>query len=97
MSTRIQIRRGKAAFWVDENPVLFPGEPGFETDTKKLKIGDGETPWNELEYFGGLSIDPGADDATATELILAHLADLTPHPVYDDGPSLLLLYQNAKV
>ena len=29
------------------------GEPGYELDTGKLKIGDGMTPWNTLEYFGG--------------------------------------------
>jgi len=50
-NSRIQFRRGKAAFWTDENPVLRPGEPGFETDTEKLKIGDGRTHWRELEYF----------------------------------------------
>lgn len=96
-NSRIQLRRGKAAFWTDENPTLHLGEPGYETDTKKLKIGDGETPWRELEYFDGLSIDPGMGDATAMELILAHISDATPHSVYDDGPSLDLLYQNAKV
>lgn len=26
-----------------------------------------------------------------------HILDETPHPVYDDGPSFALLYQNAKV
>ena len=26
-----------------------------------------------------------------------HVISPTPHPVYDDGPSLSLLYQNAKV
>ena len=29
--------------------------------------------------------------------VAAHIESETPHPVYDDGPSLLLLYQNAKV
>jgi hypothetical protein len=28
------------------------GEPGLETDTRKLKFGDGITPWNSLEYSG---------------------------------------------
>jgi hypothetical protein len=26
-----------------------------------------------------------------------HIADPEPHPAYDDGPSLFLLYENAKV
>lgn len=95
MASRIQLRRGKAAFWTDENPVLRSGEPGFETDTRKLKMGDGKTNWRELAYFTGLDLDAGEGDPTA--MILAHLEDLTPHPVYDDGPSLALLYENAKV
>lgn len=96
-NSQIQLRRGKAVFWTDENPVLRPGEPGYETDTHKLKIGDGVTFWRELDYFNGLDLDPGTDDATAMELILAHISDPTPHAVYDDGPSLFLLYENAKV
>lgn len=97
MPSRIQFRRGKAAFWTDENPVLRSGEPGYEIDTGKFKMGDGETHWRELDYFGGLDLEPGVDDATAMELILLHLDDPTPHSVYDDGPSLVLLYENAKV
>lgn len=50
--SRIQVRRGTAAFWRDENPTLHPGEPGLETDTNKYKFGDGEMPWNELPYAG---------------------------------------------
>ena len=50
-NSRIQLRRGKAAFWTDENPVLHPGEPGYEMDTEKLKIGDGVTHWTELDYL----------------------------------------------
>jgi len=97
MPSQIQLRRGTAAFWTDENPVLHQGEPGYETDTGKLKFGDGETFWRELPYFTGLELDPDEDDATAMELITAHLVDVTPHPVYDDGPSLVLIYENAKV
>lgn len=29
--------------------------------------------------------------------VLDHVNSLTPHPVYDEGPSLFLLYENAKV
>ena len=46
----IQIRRGTAASWVSENPILESGEFGLETDTGKTKIGDGTTVWNSLVY-----------------------------------------------
>lgn len=53
MADLIQLRRGTAAQWTAANPVLRNGEPGAETDTKKLKVGDGTTAWNSLAYIGG--------------------------------------------
>jgi hypothetical protein len=50
MAVRIQLRRDTAANWTAENPVLSLGEPGIETDTYKVKLGDGTTPWNSLDY-----------------------------------------------
>lgn len=49
----IQFRRGTAAAWTSANPVLSAGEPGFESDTNKQKIGDGTTAWNSLPYASG--------------------------------------------
>ncbi len=48
---KIQIRRGDADTWTNLNPTLLMGEWGLETDTKKVKIGDGQTEWNSLEYW----------------------------------------------
>lgn len=48
--SRIQLRRGTAAQWTSVNPTLYIGELGFETDTLKIKIGDGVTAWNSLAY-----------------------------------------------
>lgn len=39
-----------AAGWTASNNILPAGMPGFESDTKKFKIGDGATRWNVLEY-----------------------------------------------
>jgi hypothetical protein len=50
-TTRIRLRRGTAAQWSAANPVLALGEPGFETDTSRVKIGDNTTAWNALAYF----------------------------------------------
>lgn len=47
---RIQWRSGTAAQWTTANPTLYAGEPGYETDTLKYKIGDGVTAWNSLPY-----------------------------------------------
>jgi len=52
--TLIQIRRGTASSWNSSNSnlgaVLSAGEFGYETDTGRLKIGDGSTVWNNLPY-----------------------------------------------
>lgn len=47
---RIRIRRGTAAHWTASNPVLALGEAGLETNTRRIKYGDGFTAWNDLEY-----------------------------------------------
>lgn len=48
----IQLKRGKSSSWTTLNPVLSPGEPGFEIDTGKVKIGNGIDEWVELPYLG---------------------------------------------
>jgi hypothetical protein len=50
--TAIQIRRGTASQWTSANPTLAAGEWGLETDTGKVKIGDGSTAWNSEPYIG---------------------------------------------
>jgi hypothetical protein len=51
MPVRFQLRRDTSTSWSSINPTLEPGEPGLETDTFKLKIGDGATTWNSLAYY----------------------------------------------
>ena len=58
---KIKFRRDTAATWTEANPVLAQGEPGFEHNTGRLKIGDGVTAWNSLAYSGGGS---GGGDLT---------------------------------
>ena len=50
MSDIIQIRRDTAANWTSADSTLAQGEFGYETDTGKLKIGDGSTEWTSLGY-----------------------------------------------
>lgn len=42
------LRRATATEWATSNPTLRAGEPGFESDTNQLKIGDGVRSWNAL-------------------------------------------------
>ena len=47
-----QLKRGYADRWIEINPILKQGEPGFEIDTGKLKIGNGIDTWINLPYIG---------------------------------------------
>jgi hypothetical protein len=85
-----KFRRDEAADWVVANPVLADGEPGVERDTGKLKIGDGVTSWIDLPYFVPF-------EAVWAATFPEHVNSELPHPVYDDGASFTLLYENAKV
>ena len=47
---KIRIRRDSSTNWSNSNPILDVGEIGFETDTYKLKVGNGLDVWNNLNY-----------------------------------------------
>jgi hypothetical protein len=51
MAYQIQFRRGTASQWTTANPTLAQGELGLETDTDKVKVGDGSTAWTSLSYW----------------------------------------------
>lgn len=50
MASIIQFKRGRAASWTSQNLLLLAGEPGYEIDTGRLKIGNGTDKWNDLPY-----------------------------------------------
>ena len=53
---QFQLRRGIASEWTSVNPILAAGEIGVETDTNRIKIGNGTSNWASLLYFiGGAS------------------------------------------
>lgn len=48
---RLRSRRDTAANWTAANPVLLNGELGIETDTRRIKVGDGSSTWTALPYY----------------------------------------------
>jgi hypothetical protein len=55
MATQIKLRRDTTANWALEDPVLAQGEPGYDTDTGELKIGNGSSAWTSLPTVSGSS------------------------------------------
>lgn len=89
----IKFRRDSSHRWREHNPVLAQAEPAYETDSGKFKIGDGTKRWNDLEYFNPMT------DLDLTARLEAYVKALEEQAsLFDeDGPSLFLLYENAKV
>ena len=76
---RIRLRRAPSGEWISVNPILALGEPGYETESRYLKVGDGITSWSGLSYVNippvkinfpeiYLSIADGADPRVAINL-----------------------------
>jgi hypothetical protein len=53
VNAKLKNRRDTSANWSAANPILLAGEMGIESDTGKIKFGDGVTAWNSLNYFSG--------------------------------------------
>lgn len=102
--TQIQIRRGAAASWTASNPILAQGELGYETDTQKIKIGNGSSAWNSLTYFpvawsalngAPAVIASGATKAEARASIDAASLDSNGRVPVSQLPASLMQYQGV--
>jgi len=76
MADIIQLKRGKSTTWQNKNLLLLAGEPGFEIDTCRLKIGDGKTKWNDLPYIG----TAGSGPIVLPDNIMFYLGKITSFP-----------------
>jgi len=92
-NTAIQLRNDTNANWTSDNPTLAHGEMGLETDTNRIKFGDGSTAWTELPYFIGnpyrklLKVYPLAAQSVSsnTPTLLAYNTVVTDvYSVYDN-------------
>jgi hypothetical protein len=76
MTYTFKLRRGPAAEWTTDNPILSSGEPGIESDTGKLKIGDGVNYWTSLPYFlNEPLVQTLIDDSTTDDSVVVLIAD----------------------
>lgn len=102
--TQIQIRRGSSTEWTTVNPVLAEGEWGMETDTLKVKIGNGSTVWTSLAYMSvgwaqitgkPAVIAAGATAADARSAISAASLDANGKVPVSELPNSIMAYQGT--
>lgn len=89
MAIRIQLRRDTAANWTSVNPVLANGEMGIETDTLKVKIGNGSSTWSARPYVNVLpsELTELAQDAVNSAIVAGNGVT----KVYDDNANTITL------
>lgn len=61
------LRNDTSVNWSSANPVLQLGELGIDTTEKKIKIGDGTTPWNDLDFSSSKGAELGTAAPTAAD------------------------------
>lgn len=64
VAKRLQLRHDTTANWTAANPLLLQGEMGIETNTNRVKIGNGILRWNDLPYFPDSAIGSVFDGGT---------------------------------
>jgi hypothetical protein len=89
VAVRIQLRRDTAANWSSVNPILRDGEMGIESDTLKVKVGNGTSTWSLRPY---LNVTPSELAELAQDSVnSAIVAGVGLDKVYDDTANTITL------
>ena len=102
MATQIkfELRSGTSTQWLEANPILRQGEPGVETNSRRFKVGDGQTFWLDLPYY----LNEDAVSLMISEA-MANAAPISPEQIDEiivqvkSGltlPDLVARYESAK-
>lgn len=51
LNVKLITRNDTSTQWESVNPTLLKGELGYDSNSKMLKIGDGATAWNDLDFI----------------------------------------------
>lgn len=85
----IQVRRDTATNWASSNPTLAAGEPGYDTTSKRFKIGDGSTAFTSLQWAAPMVLTPTAVKTATYTAVVGELVrvDATAGAVVINLPS----------
>jgi len=105
----MQVKRGHSTQWLATDYPLRSGQIGYETDTGKLKVGNGLLPWTQLPYFidedgiaamiasaGVGNLDPRIGDLSDLSTVAKTTVVASINEVNNPPVPLLALYNNAK-
>ena len=95
VAIRIQLKRDTAANWTSFNPILRAGEVGIETDTQRLKIGDGSSTWSARPYINVLPSELTELSQDAVNSALSAGNGITK--VYDDAANTITISVDTSV
>jgi hypothetical protein len=76
-NSTVKVKRATAARWASQNPVLAAGEIGYETDTRKMKLGDGTSSWTQLSYLVADGTGTGTDTGTGGQAATIRIGTVT--------------------
>jgi len=68
MAATMQVKRGTASALATANPTPAAGEIVWESDTNKLKVGDGTTAYSSLPY---ISTGGGSGSSYGSQLLFS--------------------------
>ena len=93
----LQLRTGSATQWAASTRILAVGEPGVETDSGRIKIGDGTNLWSALPWSGAAISKSGTNGSLTgyaggidkkTALLKLEGADMTGFFIPKKGTAL---------
>lgn len=100
VKVQIQQRIDTASAWTTANPTLLAGEVGWESDTKKYKIGTGSTAWASLAYApgsGGYTAGTGVSISASNVITASAVALTTVQTAANQTAHLALTTQEGDV
>ena len=100
VKVQIQQRIDTASAFSTANPTLLLGEVAWESDTKKYKIGDGNTQWSSLAYApgsGGYTAGTGVSISASNVITASAVALSTIQTAANETAMLALTTQEGDV
>lgn len=97
INTKIKLRNDTSANWISKNPILLLGELGLETDTRKIKVGDGVSTWNTLNYSDAQNANTA--NKLATTRIISITGDATGSASFDgsENTAITIVLANSGI